>query len=349
MKYITITPVKTVNLSHRAYYFRNRRDEFFASCSREGIVTLIDTDFNIKNVFNCSETIKRHDDCIHIFALHPFINIFCIGSEDEYRIYDFSGKPICSIQERIESVYYSEVENLAWMVKRISSKEKEICLIIDDLQRDSIVIEDEMDESHVEFSPLPESNKICMIFMAGQNGMMTYFLTNENNKIKSRYIGELDEGALLDFNEDKNKFITVDPYGLDKMTIYSYPSLDVSAEFLLPERCEENECVFGYSSLYIDNKYAITEIGEDLYYILDTENMEISARFVVEGHEPKPIVEYCPKLNDEKGETTNLSHIYKSYKYLIAPFKAMPTDKYDNSLVVLRRNDVKEKIKEILK
>lgn len=348
MEDITITPFKTIELSQRVYHFSSRNDKFYATCSRNGIVTLLDADFNIMRVLDCSDTIKEDGDGIQIFTLHPFTDVFCIGSSDEYRIYDYSGMLFCAMQEKTEAVHYCPEKNLAWIVKRVDSETKKVCLVIDDLQRDCLRIEDKLYQSAVEFRTLPESDKVCMILMAGQDGMMTYILANENGKIICEQVERLDDDALLDFSEDNTKFLSVDPYGLDKISVFSYPSLEISGKFLLPEKYKENECLFGFNNLFLDSRYAINEIGENLYYILDTQKMQLLGRFVVKGHEPKPIVEYWPRLKDDEGQTTNLSCIYKTRNYLISPFKATPTDAEDNSLVIIKIQDIKDKIREMI-
>lgn len=349
MKDIIITPFKTINLSHKVYNFRNRSDKYYAACSEKGIVTLLNEEFNVIKVFDCSETIKKEKGRIKFFELHPCTDVFCIGSEDEYRIYDYSGKPLCAIQERIEAIYLCEDHKVIWFVKEISREQKEICLIIDNLKTDSLIIEDEMMQSAVEFTTLPEKEKVCMTLIAGQDGMATYFLTHHNGKIIIEYIKELEENTLLDFSDNETEFLSVDPYELDKLSIYNYPELELDRQYQLPEKKEdEDRPYFGYSNFFIKDEFVITEIGENLFYILDTEKMKIAARFIVAGHEPKPVVEYWPSLKDDRGETTDLSCFYKTSDYMIAPFKAVPTDKTDNSLVVIRLNDIKEKIKEIL-
>lgn len=349
MKDITILPHKTVTLSHRVYFLRSKGDNLFGCCSREGIVTLLDASFNIKNVFDCSEVIKKEKGSITVFELHSVDDVFCIGSEDEYRIYDLSGKLLCSIQERVDGVHYTEGSNVAWIVKRIDSESKEVCLIIDNIKQDSIVVEDHLYESAVEFYPLPEPGKICMMFLAGQDGMMSYFLTNDNGKIVYERIDDLEEIAGMSFSDDNSKFLSVSPYDLDRITCYAYPSLDIVNEYELDEeQMEDEEIQLGFNSLFIDSRYAIAEIGENLYYVLDTDKMKVKARFVITGHEPKPVSFYWPTLKGDDGETTNLSFFYKTRNYLISPFKGLPADSDDNSLIVLRINDIKEQLRSTL-
>ncbi|MDR2955761.1 MAG: hypothetical protein LBV43_11835 [Prevotella sp.] len=340
MKETSVTPFKTVNLSHRIYHFASRDDKFYAACSRDGIVTLLSSDFSIERVFNCSDVIKKKGDGIRIFILHPYVDIFCIGSEDEYRIYTYQGNLVCSMLERIEAIYHNPDTNLIWKVRQINDARKEISLIINDLLQDKIEIEDELYQSAVEFSLLPESNMICMTLLAGQDGMMTYLLTNDNGKIEIQHIEKLDENAILDFSDDKAKFLALDPDSLDKISMYSYPALTVSGELLLPEEEKESDHQFGFNDYFIDNTYALIEMGENLFYILNTEKMKIEGKLIVEGHEPKSISYYWPRLKDDDGETTNLAQFFKTPAYLIASFKASPNDNEDNSIVVVRRSDI---------
>lgn len=348
MKDILFTPYKSVELSHRVYFLRSKGDNLFGCCSREGIVTLLDADFNIQNILDCSEVIKKKKGSIEVFCLHQYEDVFCIASEDEFRVYDFSGKIVCSVSEKVEGAYSSPLNNVAWTVKYVDNEHKKICLIIDNIEVDSIIIEDELFKSAVEFSSLPEPDKVCMMFLAGQDGMMTYFLRNDNGKILCEQKDNLADIAGISFSDDNSKFLSVSAYDLDRIIRYSYPEIEILNEYELDEeQMESEECQLGYGSFFIDNKYAVAEIGENLYYILNTESMKIEARFVVEGHEPKPIPYYWPTLKDDEGETTNLSYFYKTRDYLIAPYK-MPSAESDNSLVVLKMSDVRQQIKNIL-
>lgn len=349
MKDIFISPFRTVNISHRVYYFRAKGDDLFGCCSRNGIVTLLDADFNIQRVYDCSEVIKKEKGSVEVFNLHYFEDAFCIGSDDEFRIYDLSGKILCSVSEKVEGAYSSPYGNVTWVVKYVDNEHKKICLIIDNVEVDTIILEDKLFKSAVEFSSLPEPNKVCMMFLAGQDGMMTYFLTNDFGKIICEQKDNLEDIAGMSFSDDNSKFLSVSAYDLDRIIRYSYPDMEILNEYELDEeQMEEAECQLGYGSFFIDNKYAVAEIGENLYYILNTDNMEIEGRLIVEGHEPKPIPYYWPTLKDDEGNTTDLSYFHKTKNYLISPFKAAPTDKEDNSLVVLRISDIKEQIKKIL-
>ncbi|NDV94135.1 hypothetical protein D0T84_04275 [Dysgonomonas sp. 521] len=348
MKDIQVSPYKTVKLSHRIYFFRSRGD-LYASCSRNGIVTLMDADFNIKNVIDCSEVLKKKEDSIEVFTLHGFEDVFCIGGEYEFRVYDFSGKIVCSISEKVEAAYASESNNVAWTAKYVDNEHKKICLVVDNIETDSIILEDELFKSAVEFSALPQPDMVCMMFLAGQDGMMTYFLTNNDGKIICRRKEDLEDIAGMGFSDDNSKFLSVSAYNLDRISCYSYPSLELLREYELDEeQIEDEECQLGYGSFFIDNRYAVAEIGENLYYILDTDKMEVEASLIVEGHEPKPVPYYWPTLKNDEGETTNLSYFHKTKDYLISPFKAVPTDVDDNSLMVLRISDINEQIKKIL-
>lgn len=340
MKDVIIHPYKKVDLSHRIYLFSSRNDNLFASCSRNGKVTVLDSDFNITNIFDCSEVIKDENNSITLFGLHPRENVFYIGSKDEYRIYNLTGNLLCSIQENIEAVYYAKEKNLIWMVKFINSYKKEISLIIDDKQHDSIIVEDELYESGIHFQTLPDEDKICIMFLAGQDGMMTYFFTNNNGKIVSEVMKNFEEEIISDFSSDGKVFLSLDPYRLDKIGKYSYPDLILEKEFILPEEYEEQERQLGYNLFYLDNKYAIIEVGENLFYIFDTDKMEIISRFIVEGHEPKPVPYYWPTLTDDEGETTNLAQLFKTANYIISSYKKEPTDKEACSLVILKKKDI---------
>ena len=345
MKDIRISPYKEVQISHRIYHFASKNELLFGCCSEYGIVTILDRDFNIRNVFNCAEIIKWNRGAIEVFGFHTFEDVFYIGGEEEYRIYHLNGKLLCSIPERVDAVHYSKERNLAWIVKRLSRIEKEVCLIVDNIEVDRIRIKDELVKSAVEFYTLPEINKVCMMFIAGENGMMTYFLSNVDNKIVCNHLENLDDISSFEFSEDKKKFISVEPYGLDCITTYLYPSLIKIDDFELTEEQLENENKqLGFNCFFIDDKYAMAEIGENLYYVLNTESMELTGRFIVAGHEPKPVSYYWPRLTDDNDETTNLSYFHKTSKYLIAPYKNNPTDESDNSFTVLLLEDIKKEM-----
>ena len=340
MKDVIIKPLKSIDLTHRVYFFSSRRDDVYASCSRNGKVTILNKNFDIVNTFDCSETIKGEGNSITVFGLHSQIDLFYIGSEDEYRVYNLEGKLLCSVLGHIQAVHFNKNKNLAWVAKYIDSGKKEICLIIDDAQQDSIIIEDELYDSAVNFQFLPEQNKICMLLLAGQDGMATYFLTNNNGKIEYEILDIFEEESIMDFSPDNSSFLALDVYGLDKITRCSYPYIRLEKEFILPEEYEEKECQLGYNLFYLDDKYAIVEIGENLYYILDADKMEIVGRFIVEGHEPKPISYYWPRLKGDEGETTNLFQLFKTSDYIISSYKKTPDDKEACSLLRIKIEDI---------
>ncbi|MDU1889200.1 MAG: hypothetical protein E6767_00800 [Dysgonomonas sp.] len=174
---------KTVNVSHPIYHFASKGDVHFGCCSEYGIVTILDENFNIRNVVNCADTIKWGRGIINVFGFHSCADVFYIGGEEEYRIYDLNGKLLCSVPEKVDAVHYSKQRNKAWVVKRINSAEKEVCLIVDDAQSDSIRIEDELIDSIVELHPSLGANKISMKLTTNKDRYSTYILSDQGGEI----------------------------------------------------------------------------------------------------------------------------------------------------------------------
>jgi len=350
MKKIVVSPFKSVKLSHRIFYFSNRDNNYFGCCSPDGYVTLLDYDFNIIKVVDCTETIKQKGKSILFFELHSISDIFYIGSEDECRVYDFDGKILATLHENLEAVHFVEGKDWLWYVKRIDSGHIEVFLRKDGAHVASIVLKDEIGDSTSMFEPLPEFVRISLTLAGGQDGMMVYFLTYYAGEIICQTVDMLDDSAYLSFNSNKDKFITMNPYGQDTITCYSYTysALNVINSYTIPEEEIEEDNIVGYTTLYLDDKYALVEIGENIYKILDTEVMEIVADFIVEGHEPKPISYYYPTLKDEEGKITDLAQFFQVSHTLLASYRATPQDKDVDSLLMIKQSEIEDKLKEAL-
>lgn len=350
MKKIEVSPFKSVELSHRIFYLSSRGSTSLGCCSLDGHVTLLDQDLNITRVIDCSETIKQADHKILFFKLHSVNDIFYIGTKDECRIYDYEGKILATLNENLEAVHFVEGKDWLWYVKRIDSDHIEVALRKDGAFIAGITLKDEIGDSKIVFDSLPEYVRVSLTLSGGEYGMMVYFLTYYAGEILFEVMDLLDESACLRFNTNKTKFIAMNPYGQDSITCYSYTysSLEVLNSYNVSDEDINGDNLIGSSAFFLDDRYALAEVGENIYKILDTESMKIVADFIVKGHEPKPIGYYWPRLKESKGETTDLAQFFQISHTFLASYRAKPEDKEVNSLLMIKQSDIQDKIKEVL-
>jgi hypothetical protein len=75
----------------------------------------------------------------------------------------------------------------------------------------------------------------------------------------------------------------------------------------VPGNGEDEDNPFAESLCYMDSRSAIAGTEEGRIFLVDTERLRIEEEVAIEGHEPRPIGEYYPKLAKERGLGTDIT------------------------------------------
>lgn len=213
---------------------------------------------------------------------------FCFLNFDKQILWQLS-TPIC--HGKLDPIH-----RIVWLVQRDNNEQ--VTVLVHDYHgtlKASLVMRDELYQSHFIITPLPEPMSIALDFGGGQDGSQSYFLQFANDKINIIKTLEDDLCLLFTFADD-TKAVLLNFYE-NMFFVVSYPKLTVLAQFTMPE-----EAYFGNLSKISDRIWLLADEQHYRYFLFDSDSMQLMDEVVVSGHEPTP---------DTDGEIiSNISDMY---------------------------------------
>lgn len=149
----------------------------------------------------------------------------------------------------------------------------------------SFELEDELYDSDVMLSLLPEPHKIVVSLAAGQDGSQDYIFSFENDKLQ--IINKLE--SCVNFysmvNHEKNALLW-DFYS-SSLYLASYPDFQVVKEYFSEEdEAVSEEFTIGNIIKLSENQLLLCDESFGRYFLFSTEAMKITEEIIVKGYEP---------------------------------------------------------------
>lgn len=309
---ITVKPVGSVDLDHRAYLLRGMQNALIAVQADPGRVSVLTSDFAIRRWFSRASKIRG-------LSLHP-LGLLAIVDDgtgsivlqklDGTRITDIAAPPASTrttdqqLQLGFEDCFFDLSESHLWVVARLSSYELEIQLI--EANHWSVVaktsIEDPFGDSACVFSATGHPGSICLWIAAGQDGQQVCWLKMANGQIKCETEPSLKNTTPPVFSPSGDRFLIVDEG--NSVCQFRFPSVIQLGPPLESELDDDNR--FDFPLCYLNDDYALVGTASGRQFAIALSNMAVTAEVVLEGHEPRPIKHYFPSRTDEKGICTDI-------------------------------------------
>lgn len=141
---------------------------------------------------------------------------------------------------------------------------------------------------------------------AGQDGQCVYWIRRRANELVAEYEPIFVNTTPTEFSPDGCSLLVVDESGA--LRSHVFPNL--ALQWVLPAPGGEDD-PFAESLSFLDASRALVATNEQRLYVIDVVSGKIVSEVFVDGHEPKPISTYYPRVNDDGTICTDLTHFRK--------------------------------------
>jgi hypothetical protein len=174
------------------------------------------------------------------------------------------------------------------------------------------VVEDPFGASSASFHPTAGSDTWALWLGAGQDGQRVLWVMRDDTSLRTMIEPRLENRGPLAFSPSGDEFLTIgEPGGPLERYAYHPPTELLGV-------CESPyDAPFGPYFCYLDNAQALAFAENGQMAVVDTRSMRVVEELAIEGHEPRPIEEYYPRLVGDGSLCTDISYIKRVGDYLI--------------------------------
>lgn len=227
--------------------------------------------------------IEVADGARQYFSLSCATESICTWSEAlGLALWRFDGEKLFSAAGAFCAAYFDERANALWAVRRDDNEN--VTLFLFDQSGNTLAqlkMQDHLYQSAFLFSPLPEENKIGILFGGGQDGSQYYFLSYDGGAITVDKTLPDDLTFLFASASGAEAFL-VDFY---EQTLYrcAYPALLELARFRFPT---DEPWDMGAILPLTDSTLLVCNNYDMRFYLFDAASMQLGEELVVKGFEP---------------------------------------------------------------
>jgi hypothetical protein len=313
---LNVTPVRSLELDHRAYYLRSAaRQPLAAAASGEGRITLFQTAADASSCLRCGwESIKA-------LSLHPSEPLVAVvgGPIGALRILHFDGSVVFEVPP-------PSIARASWEEPGFHDSgftvEGEFLWCSAPLSRDSIEIQlrdtrtwsvlaktmiaDPFGKSAALFFPSDKPELTALWLAAGQDGQQVYWLRNGRDWCQCSIEPALRDTAPPAFPSSGSEFLVVGADGA--LRKHAYPSGAILGACKSPD--SEND-PFSEGLTYLSSVRALAQTNERRLFLIDIASMRILDEVGIDGHEPRPAEYYNPTLRGERQLCTDIGEFVR--------------------------------------
>ena len=322
-----LKPDGRIDLEHRAYFLRGSLgSSAIIAASEVGHVSLVEFGSN-------SATLQRPTMKLRAISPHPTESLFAYaeGKTGGVLVSTLAGEQIAEIKapslvdgssesltQGFADCYFDEGGEFLWLVAPVSEGECELSLV--ETKRWSVVqresLEDQFGTSSFSFHSTGNPGVISLWIAAGQDGQEVIWFKRKGRNFSLEKVDGLTNCIPPVFAPDGSELLVVDED--NAICRYAFTGMKQLGS---PLESGDEDNPFAESLCYLDNQHALAGTGEGRVFLIDTKNLRIEEEVAIEGHEPRPIGEYYPKLKNERGLGTDITWFTKLGNVIVFVFR----------------------------
>jgi WD40 repeat protein len=318
-----LTPQKTINLEHRAYYIAQALD---------GSKTAVASDSRV-SVFDAKSgptILAPRWGKVRSVSLHPTGSLLAVAHDDNLTMIDFSKAAAVvlkapklheqteNIERGFDDCHFDQQGNL-WCVAPISPSHIEL-----QYRKPSswavdakTFLDDPFGYSSSSLFDTPDPDELALWIAAGQDGQRVYWISR-NGEIEVEAEEFLCDTTPPVFGPGGNDLLVNGNYlSVDR---YSFPDIEVLGSCAWPFEDNVNDC-FAESITYIDNQRALVSSRDGRLFVIDLNEMSVMHEVEVAGHEPRPCNVIYPNLADDTDLCSDISYFRSFGDSLLMNFR----------------------------
>jgi len=286
---LTRTVLDELKLDHRAFHLARSRAGQIAACSQNGCVSIVDTERNVSERFNTDRDTKA-------ISFSADGDKLAMVFDNRLAVRDSSGNVLGFLVGAFESAFFDDTDRL-WTAGLSGERTIRVQIYKDFKLELEASIEDPFGDSTPGFPDRPGGNPIPLWLAAGQDGQTVYWLQREDQELTVDPMDDLVECGPPTVSDWADEFLIFTDENV--LSRYSLWDFEVLEELELASLYGEDPG-FGLSIAYVSMKQALVSFENGRIYLVNLEPMGIEREIVLRGHEPRPIRELYPGLDEDE-------------------------------------------------
>ncbi len=312
-----LKPDGQIDLKHRAYFLRGapHRTPVIAA-AEDGQLSMLSPD--LKNV-----QMRRLPSKVRAVSPHPSDQrlAWVDGKAGSLTVQDFHGSRLLEIappevqetmpvwiQRDFDDCFYSEDGRFLWTIAPLNSED--VLVQLHEAESGATIetapVKDPFGGSSCSFHPTARPDLTSLWLAAGQDGQQVYWLKRTRSGFSCTREAKLRNTIPPVFSPNGKQLLVVNDH--NAICKFQFPAMQ-QVRSPLESGDEDNQ--FAESLCYLTERQALAGTNEQRIFIVDTVQMKVEEEVALEGHEPRPIGQYYPRLAKDKGLGTDISHFLR--------------------------------------
>jgi hypothetical protein len=308
-----LKPDGRIDLEHRAYFLRgaSHRSVVIAA-AEDGQLSILSADLKEMRSSRLSSKVLA-------VSPHPSERLFAWadGVSGALVVQNLDGSRFLEIpppqldgssnwiKQGFEDCHFEDDGEYLWLVAPRSAEKCEIQLIETKSWAlvEKTTVEDPFGGSSSSFHPTGRPALVALWLAAGQDGQQVYWLKRTHTGFSITLEGKLRNTTPPVFSPSSDQVLAVnEDHAICK---FDFPKMQLAGLPLKSEDDENNP--FAESLCYLGDRQVLVSTNEQRIFVVDAVHMSVEAEVSLDGHEPRPIGEYYPRLAKETGLGTDIS------------------------------------------
>lgn len=345
MQQITLSPVFTVALNHRAYHVigsqawgtvvvASERDALSIISDRAQVIEISRSPairsvavYLSRSLLACADS---RSDGLAILDLDGDVLVESGAPEPE------AGAGIRTAAE-YKSLRFSADGRFLWCAASVASDRVEVeirdCSTLQVIDR--MLLEDEIGDSDLILGDGGNNHDVSLWFAGGQDGQAVYWLDRTASGLVHRRVRPLDDSSPPEFTPSRSRYVVASE---GTISVFDADSEEILASFEAPFAEEDG---FGGLLHLLDERRCLIGTDSGRLFLIDLETGRCLGEIVVAGHEPRPAEEvYHPGLQGDMQLCIRLRFTWCDDR-LVAAFRhdgGRGSDGWRDTLLVMQAN-----------
>ena len=310
-----LKPDGKIDLEHRAYHFLRGAPprSVVIAAAEDGQLSIVSPD--LKKV-----QLRRLPSKIRAVCPHPAGQhlAWVDGKTGLLAVQEFHGSRLVEIappqvrektpvwvQRGFDDCCYSEDGRFLWTIAPLNSEDVVVQLYEAETgaTMDRATLKDPFCGSSCSFHHTGRPDLTSLWLAAGQDGQQVYWLKRTRGGLSCAPEAKLKNTIPPVFSPKGKQLLVVNEE--QAICKFDFPAMRQVGS---PLESGDEDNPFVTSLCYLNDRKALAGTNEQRIFVVDTARMKVEAEVSLEGHEPRPIGEYYPRLAKERGLGTDISY-----------------------------------------
>ena len=316
-----IKPDGRIELQHRAYFLGGTpKSSITIAASKEGQVSVLSPDLiNISEVRLSSEirSISSHPS-ERLFAWLDDRGLLTVQTDSEVGVNHAAPAQLTAdgIKTGFQCCHFDVTGEFLWLVSLPADGSGELlglsCRPADEYEIQLIetgswtcikrvTVADPFFESSCFLQDTGRRGLLSLWLAAGQDGQQTYWLEQNRSGLACRRARQLRNTMPPVFSPSGEYLVVVKDRAICK---FRFPDMKQVG-------CLDSADIDASSLCFLDEKRVLVGTSEGRMFVIDTARMKLEEEVFLEGHEPRPICQYYPTLENQTWLATDISSFWR--------------------------------------